>query len=466
MSPTLVERLAEIVGVDNILMEPGDVAPYLADWRNAYRGRALAVVRPASTEAIAAVLRACIAASVGVVPQGGNTGMCGGATPSIEGNQIVLAMGRMNRVLNVDPLNNTITVEAGCILAAIQQSAEAAGRLFPLSLAAEGSCQIGGNLATNAGGINVLRYGNARDLVLGIEAVLPDGTIWNGLRALRKDNRGYDLKQLFIGSEGTLGIIAKAVLKLFPLPGETVTALIALDNPACAVQLLAQVRERCGDSISAYELMGHSCLELVSRHIPRARIPIEREYPWYLLVELGGVGDAPVRSALEATVAEAIDRGEVRDAVFAESVAQSEAFWRLRETIPEATIAEGAAFRSDISVSISSIATFVESATVAFVSRFPQSRIVCFGHVGDGNLHFNALLPPEYAQSDSIMRDMAGVLYDIVEEFDGSFSAEHGVGQAKRAELIRYKDGIEIDLMRRIKHVFDPLGIMNPGKLL
>jgi len=466
MTDVLAARLADIVGADHVLADPPAMQPYVADWRGAYRGRARAVVRPASTEQVVEVVKTCTADGVAIVPQGGNTGMCGGATPSAKGDQVVLSMGRMNRILEVDAVNNTLAAEAGCVLASLQEAAAEAGRLFPLSLAAEGSCQIGGNLATNAGGINVLRFGNARDLVLGLEVVLADGTLWDGMRALRKDNRGYDLKQLFVGSEGTLGVITRAILKLFLPPGESVSAIIALDDATHAVQLLNVLRARCGDTIQAFELIGSICLSLVCRHIPGTRMPLAGHHRWYVLTEIAGTeGGKSPRPAVESVLADAIERGWAADAALAESVAQANAFWRLRETIPEATRAEGAAFRSDISIRVGSVAAFIADASAAFEARFPAARIVCFGHVGDGNLHFNALLPID-TDATLLTPVMATMLYDLVARYDGSFSAEHGVGQAKRDELLRYKSHVEIDYMRRIKQVFDPRCLMNPGKIL
>jgi FAD/FMN-containing dehydrogenase len=427
------------------------------------------VVRPASTEEVAAVVKLCAETGTGVVPQGGNTGMCGGATPSAAGNEIVLALGRMNRVREVDTLNNTITADAGCILANLQQSAIAADRFFPLSLGAEGSCQIGGNLATNAGGINVLRYGNTRDLALGLEAVLPDGRVWNGLKGLRKDNTGYDLKDLFIGSEGTLGVITGAVLKLYPRPRTRLTALIAVADPAAAVQLLAHLRGACGERISAFEILSRLCLELVLKHIPATREPLPQSHLWQVLVELADTtAGGSLRDDFERAVAEAGEEGLVRDAVIAESTAQSQALWRLRETIPEASRDEGLLYRHDISLTISRIPEFIATASAALERSFPGVRIICFGHLGDGNLHFNCFVPGRH-KDDPVARDASDVnrvVLDIVHQFGGSFSAEHGIGQSKRSELAYYKSALELDTMRALKRTFDPRNIMNPGKVL
>jgi FAD/FMN-containing dehydrogenase len=462
--PALRDALRAIVGERHTLCEAADMKSYLADWRGAYAGSALAVVRPGSTREVSEVVRACARAGAPVVPQGGNTGMCGGAAPDTDGHSVVVALGRMNRVRAVDPLNNAMTVEAGCVLEAAQRAAQEAGRLFPLSLAAQGSCQIGGNLATNAGGINVLRYGNTRDLVLGIEVVLPDGEIWNGLRALRKDNRGYDLKNLFIGSEGTLGIITAAVLKLFPAAPQRATAMVALDDPAQAVALLAALQAACGATLCAFELIGRKCLDLVLRHRDAARDPFSANHPWYVLLELAAGDSATgLREGLEQAIAAAMEKGQLVDAVLASSLAQAAALWQLRETIPEATVANGPAFRSDIAVSTADVPAFIEAAREALRTRHPGSEMLCFGHLGDGNLHFNATSPPA---ADDWPRGVADTVYPLVERFHGSFSAEHGVGQAKRAELVRYKDAAEIALMRRIKSALDPAGLMNPGKVL
>jgi FAD/FMN-containing dehydrogenase len=464
-----IERLAAIVGAQGLITDARDMEPYVVDWRRHYRGRTPAVVRPASTGEVAAVVKLCAETGTGVVPQGGNTGMCGGATPSAAGNEIVLALGRMNRVREVDTLNNTITADAGCILANLQQSAIAADRLFPLSLGAEGSCQIGGNLATNAGGINVLRYGNTRDLALGLEAVLPDGRVWNGLKGLRKDNTGYDLKDLFIGSEGTLGVITGAVLKLYPRPRTRLTALIAVADPAAAVQLLARLRGACGERISAFEILSRLCLELVLKHIPATREPLPQPYLWQVLVELADTSaGGSLRDDFERAVAEAGEEGVVRDAVIAESTAQSQALWRMRETIPEASRDEGLLYRHDISLTISRIPEFIATASAALERSFPGVRIICFGHLGDGNLHFNCFVPGRH-KDDPAARDASDVnrvVLDIVHQFGGSFSAEHGIGQSKRGELAYYKSALELDTMRALKRTFDPRNIMNPGKVL
>jgi len=466
---SILARIGAIVGPQGLITDPRDLEPYLADWRGFYRGAAPAVVRPAGTDQVAAVVKICAETGTAIVPQGGNTGMSGAATPPAAGGGIVLQLGRMNRILGLDALNNTVTVEAGCILANIQQAARDAGRLFPLSLGAEGSCQIGGNLATNAGGINVLRYGNARDLTLGLRVVLPDGRVWDGLRGLRKDNTGYDLKQLFIGSEGTLGIITAAVLKLFPLPRTTVTALIAAAAPAAAVELLSLLREECGDRISAFEIISRRCVELVLAHIPGTREPLARAHPWYVLAELAEAGaGGPLQSEFERAMERAGERGLALDAAIAASGAQRGALWRIRETIPEASRAEGLLYRHDVSIPVSRIPEFIAEAGVALESAYPGVRVICFGHLGDGNLHYNCFVPGRSRDDAAALAatDVNRTVLDVVQRFGGSFSAEHGIGQAKRGELARYKSALELEMMRMLKRTFDPGNLMNPGKVL
>ena len=463
----LLPALARCVGAANLLVAPDDVAPYVEDWRAAFRGAALAVACPGSTEEVAGVVQACREAATPIVPQGGNTGMCGGAIPDASGRAVVVAMRRMHRVLDVDAVNDAMTVEAGCVLQRVQEAAAAADRYFPLSLAAEGSCQIGGNLSTNAGGINVLRYGNTRDLVLGLEVVLPDGTIWNGLRALRKDNRGYDMKQIFVGAEGTLGIITRAVLKLFPKPASRVSAWLAFADPEAAVAVLEHLRARAADKLVAYELIGRACVDLVLAHVPSAREPLPQHHAWYVLLDFaGGASEQALREELEMLLAEDADHGRLTDAVIAQSLAQREDLWRLRESIPDATRVTGPALRSDIAVAVSDIPEFVSRATAAVHAAMPGVRVVCFGHVGDGNLHFNVLPAPMSAARPDWAKPLYAVLYDVVDGLRGSFSAEHGVGQAKRAELRVYKSETEIAMMQTLKQAFDPMNLMNPGKIL
>jgi len=474
----IIERLHTLVGDAGLITDAQDTAPYATDWRKRYFGKPLAVVKPATTQEVAAVVKLCAETRTAVVPQGGNTSLCGGATPlaaedagrfGAGGRQIVLKLSRLARIRAVDAVNNTITVEAGCVLANVQQAAAAADRLFPLSLAAEGSCEIGGNLSTNAGGTAVLRYGNARDLVLGLEVVLPDGQIWDGLRGLRKDNTGYDLKQLFVGAEGTLGIITAAVLKLFPKPRARATALVALASPAKALQLLSHMQGVCGDRLTGFELMSAFCLELVARHYRATRLPFAQAYPEYVLLELSDTASAESLDAtLQGALAEASERGLALDAAVAASEAQAAALWALRENIPEAQVQEGKQIKHDISVPISRIAEYIAVTDAELQRAFPGVRMVTFGHLGDGNLHYN-IAPPAGGDEDAFIaraREVSRVVHDSAARFGGSISAEHGLGQYKREEVLRYKSPLEMELMRRIKAALDPQGIMNPGKVL
>ena len=469
MSDELNARLRAIVGAANVLDGETDMAPFLSDWRGRYHGRARAVVRPRDTAEVAAVVAACAQAGVARVPQGGNTGLCGGATPLADGAAVVINLARLDRVRALDPDNDTLTVEAGCTLAAVQEAAQAAGRLFPLSLASEGSCLIGGNLSTNAGGVQVLRYGNTRDLVLGLEVVLPDGRVWDGLRGLRKDNTGYDLKQLFIGAEGTLGIVTAAVLKLFPAIRTRATAWVAVADPRAAVRLLGLLRAACGDRVSAFEIVGRTALGLVLRHIPGARDPLAGAPAWTVLVELSDPAvDAPLEAQLEAVLGEAVAQGLASDAVVAASVAQARALWALREDISEAQRIEGVSIKHDVSVPVSRIPEFLERAGAALAARWPDIRVVAFGHIGDGNLHYNLskALADDNATFIARTAEVNGIVHDLVCELGGSISAEHGLGQLKREEVLRYKPALEMELMRRVKQAFDPAGLMNPGKVL
>ena len=466
---TLVQALAQVVGEAGLIRDAERMQSYLSDWRNAYTGKAALVVRPASTEQVAAVVRLCHEAGVALVPQGGNTGLCGGSIPDDSGRQVVLSLTRMTRIRAIDPANATITVEAGVILQNLQQAAADAGRLFPLSLGAEGSCTVGGNLATNAGGTAVLRYGNMRDLTLGLEVVLPDGQVWNGLRGLRKDNTGYDLKHLFIGAEGTLGIITAAVLKLYPATRSVTTAWVALPSAAAAIELIDLMRASCGDRLTGFELMSRQSVEFVVRHVRGCSDPFLSVYPWYVLIELSDTQvDAPLHGLLEQSLGDAFERAVVLDAVLAGNESQVAALWAMREGISEAQNHEGPSLKHDISVPVSSIPAFIEMTDQRLLEAFPGVRIVAYGHVGDGNLHYNISKPvgsedaPFKAQQDAIMQ----VIYDATAAFAGSISAEHGLGQAKREAARRYKDPVELGLMRAIKSTLDPLNLMNPGKLL
>ncbi|MDX9706310.1 MAG: FAD-binding oxidoreductase [Azospira sp.] len=462
----LIDTLRRLVGADFCLTEPFEIAPHATDWRGRYSGQPLCVVRPANTEEVAAVVRACAAASVAIVPQGGNTGLCGGATPT--NGEVVVSLARLNRIRAIDTDNNTLVAEAGCTLAAVQAAAEAAGRLFPLSLAAEGTATLGGNLATNAGGVQVLRYGNARELCLGLEVVLPEGRVWNGLRGLRKDNTGYDLKHLFIGAEGTLGLITAAVLKLFSRPRAVATAWASVPTPAAAVALLTRLRQKIGGRVTAFELVGRPALDLVLKHIPDSRDPLPDASPWQVLIELSDTMESDLDEALADVLAAAVAVGEARDAAIAANEAQARALWALRENISEAQKIEGISIKHDIALPVSRVAEFIERCDAALAAAFPGLRIVCFGHLGDGNLHYNQSKPSAQDNADFIAQtgSVNRIVHDLVHELGGTISAEHGIGQLKRAELPRYKSDVEMDLMRAVKRAIDPRGLMNPGKVL
>jgi FAD/FMN-containing dehydrogenase len=463
---SFLAQLAAIVGSEQVLAQPQDTAPYFTDWRRQYRTSAECVVRPSSTAEVSEVVRLCAREGVALVPQGGNTGLCGGSVPTGAKREIVLSLGRMNRIRELDALNDTLTAEAGCVLADIQRAADDAGRLFPLSLGAEGSCMIGGNLSTNAGGVNVLRYGNAREQVLGLEVVLPDGRLWSALRGLRKDNTGYDLKQLFIGAEGTLGVITAAVLKLYPKPSADTTAWIAVASPARAVELLARLRGRLGDRLSAFELVSRACLDAVLAHTPGVPDPLAARHPWYVLAELADSGEQAALQALaEQALLECAEHGALEDVALAHSEAQARALWKIRDTIPEAQFRN---VKHDVSVPVSRVPELIERASAALESEFPGVRIYAFGHIGDGNVHFNVGMGDAAATEGLIERQGAvnRVVYAVVDALGGSISAEHGLGQLKREEIRRHKDPLELALMRTLKDALDPLGLMNPGKLL
>lgn len=464
-----LERLKSIVGPQGFLDQPEDIAPFNTDHRKLYKGNASLVLRPETTAQVAAILRVCNEFGIGVVPVGGNTSYCGGATPSADGQQIVVALSRMRRIRNVDAANYTMVVEAGCVLAEAQAAAANADRMFPLSLGSEGSCQIGGNLSTNAGGTAVLRYGMMRDLVLGLEVVLPDGRVLGDLSALRKNNTGYDLRDLFIGAEGTLGIITAATLKLFSRPATQVTALVAVSDPKSAVALLSRLCGASGDAVSTFELLPRIALDLVFRHIPNTSDPFDKEYPWYVLLEIGaGRAETGLRDSIEAELSDAMNCGEVLTAALATNEAQREHFWRLRETVPEAQRLEGASIKHDVSVTTTELPAFIVEASAAIQQICPDARIVSYGHLGDGNLHFNASQPID-GDAHAFLALAARInraVHDIVARYGGSFSAEHGIGQLKRGELQRYKNPVALSLMQTIKQAIDPKGIMNPGKVL
>jgi FAD/FMN-containing dehydrogenase len=446
-----------------------DLAAYSTDWRGKFSGKPLAVLRPADTAEVAASVALCARHGVAIVPQGGHTGMCGGATPDASGHQVVLSLARLNRVRAVDPLNNTMTVEAGCILQQLQALAASHDRLFPLSLGAEGSCQIGGNLATNAGGVQVIRYGNTRDLVLGLEVVLPDGRVLNLLRALRKDNTGYDLKQLFIGSEGTLGIITAAVLKLFPATPLRCVVMAAVQSPQAALQLLGLVRGALGERLSAFELVSDACVSMVRQHFAATPALFDPAPPWCVLMQASDAGeqatlDAAVESALEAALAQ----GLVDNVVLARSEAQARQLWALREQLPEAQERDGSNIKHDIAVPVSAVPAFIAEVLPLLQQAHAGVRPIVFGHLGDGNLHFNVSRPAGWttpawlAETDRVN----AIVLDAVARHQGSFSAEHGLGQLKAHELALYKSPLEIEMMQRVKQALDPQGLMNPGKLL
>lgn len=468
MTQALIEELSALTRAP-LLTAPDDMAPYLTDWRGRYRGNARAVVLPGSTEEVSKVVAACARHGVAIVPQGGNTGLCGGATPSAAGDQIVICLAKMKTIRRLDVADNTLTVDAGLTLLEVAQAAQSADRLFPLSLASEGSCQIGGNLSTNAGGVHVLRYGTMRDLVLGLEVVLPDGRIWNGLRRLRKDNTGFDLKHLFIGAEGTLGIITGAVLKLFPRPRSLATAWLALPSVEAAVALLTHLKDQLGERINAFELVSAASLDLVLQHIPDTRNPLATNAPWFALVELADTrADCELASQLESALEAALEKGLVTDATIAQGLAQSHALWALRENISEAQRREGVSIKHDISLPVSAIPAFLDVAASQLAAHHPAARVIAFGHLGDGNLHYNLSLADPAANAAFIAQsaDINRLIHDTVAQFDGSISAEHGLGQLKRDEILRYKSALEIDLMRAIKSAIDPAGLMNPGKVL
>lgn len=464
-----LQQCQNLLGAQYVITGKSEMEPYLTDWRRRFTGKACAVLKPGSTDEVAAIVKLCNSARVAIVPQGGNTGLVLGSVPDESGQAAVVSLTRLNRVRAVDPLNNTMTVEAGCILEQVQQEARKAERLFPLSLAAQGSCTIGGNLSTNAGGTAVLRYGNMRDLCLGLEVVTPQGDIWNGLRGLRKDNTGYDLRDLYIGAEGTLGIITAAILKLFPLPKAQLTAFAAMQAPADALKLLSVAQEQCGASLTGFELISDFCLQLVTRHFPQLQLPFAEQHRQYVLLELSDSESAEHAMArLEAVMSTALEESIIEDAVIASSIAQSKALWALREHIPLAQAAEGKNIKHDISVPISHIADFIQNTDTLLQQAFPGCRMVTFGHLGDGNLHYNVSSPVGVSDAAFILRqdEVNRIVHDNVDRFGGSISAEHGLGALKRDEIKRYKSDTELQLMRAIKGALDPLNLMNPGKIL
>ncbi len=471
MSAPLLDTLRRTVGAAQVLVEGADgtLEGFLVDWRRRWRGRALAVVRPGSTAEVAAVVRACAAAGVAIVPQGGNTGLVGGGVPDASGTQVLLSLQRLNRVRGIDAANLTLTAEAGCVLQAVQQAAADAGLLFPLSLAAEGSCTLGGNLATNAGGTQVLRWGNTRELCLGLEVVTAEGEVWEGLTGLRKDNTGYDLRDLFVGSEGTLGIITAATMKLAPMPAATMTALAACESLAACVELLNLARARLGSGLTGFEVMGRIALDLVARHFPQLPRPLPSA-PWTVLLEHSDTeSEGAARARFETLLGAALEAGVVNDAVVAESMAQSQALWHLRESIPLAQSEEGLNIKHDISLPVSAIPAYVAHTDALLTQRFPGARLVNFGHLGDGNLHYNVQCPEGGDARrflDENEHEVNRIVFDALVPFGGSFSAEHGIGALKRDELAARKSPVALALMKRVKASFDPMGLLNPGRVL
>ncbi|MGY2046620.1 FAD-binding oxidoreductase [Methylobacterium sp. JK268] len=471
----LTERLVALLGPANVL-RPGagtgdDLEPYTVDWRGRYRGEALAVARPGSTEEVAQVVKLSSERGVAIVPQGGNTGLCGAAIPSGDGPAVIVRLDRMRRIRALSPLANTITVEAGCVLAEVQAAAETADRLFPLSLGAEGSCRIGGTIGTNAGGTAVLRYGPMRELVLGIEAVLPDGRVFDGLRALRKDNTGYDLKQLFIGAEGTLGIVTAAVLKLFARPRASSLALVMLQGVGEAIALMGLLRGEVGDRIGSLEILSRGQVEAIAATVPDTPIPFPLDAPWYLIVELTDtLAGIDLRGPLEAALALALERGLVADALIASSEAQARAIWKVRHSVSEGNKRSGFVVSHDSAVPLDRQAAFAEGVERRILAAVPHARVVMHGHIGDGNLHVIALIDParaaDPAEAERLVRLINEAVDDETKAQNGAISAEHGIGQSNRGRLARVTDPLELDLMRAIKGVLDPLGLMNPGKVL
>ena len=465
---SFIEKLVTIVGHAYVLRENLDA--YTIDWRKKYAGKALAVAKPKTTAQVSAIVCLCCEYGVSIVPQGGNTGLVGGGVPDETGTQLIVNVSRMNAIRNIDLINNTLTVEAGCVLQTIQELADNNDRLFALALAAQGSCEIGGNISTNAGGVQVVRYGNTRDSVLGLEVVLPDGRVFDGLQGLRKDNTGYDLKQLFIGAEGTLGIVTAAVLKLHPKPKANVTAWVALQSPSKAISLLNRVKSNHAESLTAFELVSRFSHELVLRHFPRFREPLDQAYPWYVLLELNDSSSTEkLQAALELTFINAVESQTIDDCVIAKNSQEAIDLWALRENITEAQVHDGKNIKHDVSLPISNIAQFIDAADNALTERFPGVRPVNFGHLGDGNLHYNIARPlADYTEASWLeqWQTVNHIVHSLVAQFSGSISAEHGIGQLKRDEIKDYKSAVALDLMRKIKASIDPQGIMNPGKVI
>lgn len=477
MTPsTLTEQLRDLIGAAHVLTEPQDVAAYVEDWRGRYRGEVLAVVQPANTQEVAAVVKACAQAGVSVIPQGGHTSMVGGATPVGARRDngtapVVVTLRRLHRIREIDAVGNTLIAEAGCILQTLQEAADAHGRLYPVTLGAEGSCQIGGNVSTNAGGTGVLKYGNTREQVLGLEVVLPDGRIWDGLRALRKDNTGYNLKHLFIGGEGTLGIVTAVAVRLYPKPARIATAWLTFENVENALACLAEFQSIAGDRIAGYELLNQNQLRTVLAHFPDVRLPTDPEAPYAVLVELSDTYiKADLESLLQDVLSGLVERGLLRDAAIAANESQRAAFWHIRHSISESNRKAGMGLSTDVAVPVKSLAVFIDQASRAVQARWPELVIVLVAHMGDGNVHFIprfsfeqwAQLPHPAETADAVR----AMVHDVAMSLGGTFSAEHGVGHVLVDELVRLRAPVELELMQRIRRAFDPQGLMNPGKLL
>ena len=460
-----LEAIRAVVGEKGVF-EGDDAAPFLSEWRGRWPGEAALIVAPASTEEVSEIVKICAERDIAITPQGGNTGLVGGQIPF--GDEILLSLKRMRRIREIEPLNNTMTVDAGLTLAEAQDAAEEADRLFPLSIGSEGTCQIGGVISTNAGGVNVLRYGNMRDLVLGLEAVLPNGEIWNGLKRLRKNNTGYDLKQLLIGGEGTLGIVTGAVLKLFPQPAEKVTACAGVKSAQEAVALLSFAQGETGGGVTSFELMSRLCVDLVLKHIPDTRDPLSAPHPYYVLMEVSSGQASGLRGSMENMLGRALENGLIEDAMIAESEAHTQMLWRIRHSLSEAINGEGLGARHDVSVATSDIPAFLDKAGAEVERIAPGSRVVAFGHIGDGNVHYDVVGPEGAGPHalDNKRPEIESAVYDVIDSFDGSISAEHGVGRHRRDTLAKRKSAVELDMMRAIKNALDPKGIMNPGKML
>ena len=463
MTPELLNHFAAIVGEKHAIRDAASMAGYMTEWREIWVGKSPLVMRPGNTEEVSRILKLASETGTAIVPQSGNTGLVGGQIPFEDGHELLLSLDRMTKILSVDAADNTMTVQAGATLKSVQNAAAEAERLFPLSLASEGSCRIGGNLSTNAGGLNVLAYGNARDLCLGLEVVLPDGRIWNGLRRLRKDNTGYDLKNMFIGAEGTLGVITAAVLKLYPKPRSHETAFIAVTSPQAAVDLLSLAKEMSGNRVVAFELLPRIAMDFTVKHMGISN-PLVEFSPWYALSELAD----PAAGSFEAILEEAMTRGLVTDATLAQSETQRQALWAIRELMPESQKFEGGSIKHDISVPVSKIPQFIIEATRAVENYMPGARVMSFGHMGDGNLHFNVSQPigMDKKKYFDLWHEMNAVVFDVVLKFEGSISAEHGIGRLKRDHMPEIKSPVELQMMRDLKKLFDPANIMNPGKVL